>query len=237
MSYHATGSGNIVLHLTGSDMRKQLRLALLNRYDKLCHIAMERADGCRKSKIQDDFNERKRQMERCDDPFGWVQNALQELGFSEIERDTNGDCGVINMEMSFDASYWETDILELLDILAPFAVKGCLSFSGVGSEHWRFLFLNGKWIEQKGTIQFAAETHFPPLQQTCEALEAWMAEIRGQAIRDDRPCAETAQTLLDAFEAQDPDGVLFALTGRGLHEHGVAAGVWPDDDAGKGSRT
>ena len=31
-----------------------------------------------------------------------------------------------------------------------------------------------------------------------------------------------------AFEAHDPDGVLLALSGRRLHEHGVAAGIWQD---------
>lgn len=39
---------------------------------------------------------------------------------------------------------------------------------------------------------------------------------------------DRARDLLKAFEAHDPDGVLLALSGRRLHEHGVAAGIWQD---------
>ena len=233
MNYNATGSGNIVLHLSGNDMRKRLRLALLDRYDKLCRTAMEKVESYREFEIRDDFNRRKIRMKRYDDPFWWVQNALQELGFSEIERDTDEDYSVINMDMSYDADYWETDILDLLNTLVPFTVKGCLSFTGEDDEHWRFLFSDGKWIEQKGEIQFASATHFPPFQRTNKALEALMTEIRGQVIRDNRPYAKRAQTLLNAFDEQDPDGVLFALTGRSLREHGAAAGIWPGTDVDK----
>ncbi len=53
-------------------------------------------------------------------------------------------------------------------------------------------------------------------------------EIRRQVIYDDRPYEDRARDLLKAFEAHDPDGVLLALSGRRLHEHGVAAGIWQD---------
>lgn len=42
------------------------------------------------------------------------------------------------------------------------------------------------------------------------------------------PYEDRARDLLKAFEAHDPDGVLLALSGRRLHEHGVAAGIWQD---------
>lgn len=45
---------------------------------------------------------------------------------------------------------------------------------------------------------------------------------------DDMAYEDRARDLLKAFEAHDPDGVLLALSGRRLHEHGVAAGIWQD---------
>ena len=57
--------------------------------------------------------------------------------------------------------------------------------------------------------------------------------IRRQVIHDDRRYEDKARALLKAFEEHDPDGVLCALSGRGLHENGVAAGIWPDGEIGK----
>ena len=50
-------------------------------------------------------------------------------------------------------------------------------------------------------------------------------------IQDDRPYDGKAEDLLAAFDRKDPDGVLQALTGRSLYEHGLAAGIWKADDA------
>ena len=64
-------------------------------------------------------------------------------------------------------------------------------------------------------------------------MESLIEEIRRRVIHDDRRYEDKARALLKAFEEHDPDGVLCALSGRGLHENGAAAGIWPDGEIGK----
>ena len=68
----------------------------------------------------------------------------------------------------------------------------------------------------------------PQFEESKQNLARLIEEIRRQVIYDDRPYEDRARDLLKAFEAHDPDGVLLALSGRRLREHGVAAAIWQD---------
>lgn len=87
-------------------------------------------------------------------------------------------------------------------------------------------FAGGEWTERSGRICY--DEPRPQFEESKQNLERLIEEIRRQVIYDDRPYEDRARDLLKAFEAHDPDGVLLALSGRRLREHGVAAAIWQD---------
>ena len=117
-------------------------------------------------------------------------------------------------------------ILELLNTLVPFTAKGFISYRGEEGDLWCHVFAGGEWTERSGRICY--DEPRPQFEESKQNLERLIEEIRRQVIYDDRPYEDRARDLLKAFEAHDPDGVLLALSGRRLHEHGVAAGIWQD---------
>ena len=106
--------------------------------------------------------------------------------------------------------------------------EGCISYCGEEGDYWRHILIGGKWTEQSGHICYGEV--YPAFARTHHNMESLIEEIRRQVIHDDRRYEDKARALLKAFEEHDPDGVLCALSGRGLHENGVAAGIWPDGE-------
>lgn len=95
---------------------------------------------------------------------------------------------------------------------------------------------NGReWVERSGRICY--DEPLPQFQKTKQNLEKLIEEVRRQVIYDDRQYEAKARALLKAFEDRDPDGVLLALSGRRLREHGAAAGIWQDDGEGNNPDT
>lgn len=233
MSYYADGSGSIVLRIPSDTVRQQLRDALLGRYDRLCAEELrqcgEQLVGC----VRTEYQERKRQMERYDDPFWWLTTVLREAGFSDLDRDM--DAEDLSIELHFGDNYDEHAVLEVLEVLAPYTQEGCISYTGEDESYWRHQFFDGVWIELSGQVCYDTpeQALYQSFQKTRENLERLIAEIRHQAIYDDRRYEEKARMLLEAYEQKDPEGVLQALTGRRLYEHGAAAGLWPSKDVDK----
>lgn len=231
MGYEATGSGSLTIKFTPDADQRQMRDVLLNRYDALCVEELtQRGDGS-KQWVESDYQNRKHKLMRYDDPLWWLTVVLQEVGFHEVDRGS-GDERLV-AELSFCDKYDETEILELLNMLAPYTQEGCISYTGEDSEHWRHIFLDGQWVEQSGQVCYedSKPERYPPFEKTCGNMRRLIAEVRRQALCDDRSYDEKAQALLAAFEDKDPDGVLRALTGRSLYEHGLAAGIWKAADS------
>lgn len=124
------------------------------------------------------------------------------------------------------AALYKDMILELLNTLVPFTAEGFISYRGEEGDLWCHVFAGGEWTERSGRICY--DEPRPQFEESKQNLERLIEEIRRQVIYDDRPYEDRARDLLKAFEAHDPDGVLLALSGRRLHEHGVAAGIWQD---------
>ena len=135
-------------------------------------------------------------------------------------------CKNQDIELSYCNNYYEDMILELLNTLVPFTAEGFISYRGEEGDLWCHVFAGGEWTERSGRICY--DEPRPQFEESKQNLERLIEEIRRQVIYDDRPYEDRARDLLKAFEAHDPDGVLLALSGRRLHEHGVAAGIWQD---------
>lgn len=233
MSYYAAGSGTIVLQIPSDTVRRQLHDDLLGRYDRLCAEELSQCGEQLVRSVQTEYQERKRWMERYDDPFWWLTTVLRDVGFSDLDRDM--DAEDFSVELSFGDNYDEHAVLDVLNMLAPYTQEGCISYSGEDESYWRHQLVAGEWVKLSGQICYDApeQVLYQSFPKTRENLERLIAEISRQAIYDDRHYEEKARMLLKAYEQKDPEGVLQALTGRRLYEHGVAAGLWPSKDVDK----
>lgn len=54
----------------------------------------------------------------------------------------------------FDGDYDEQDTHNALLAIAPYIVSGDFQFNGDYNNYWRFIFRDGKWIEQQGEIVY-----------------------------------------------------------------------------------
>lgn len=53
--------------------------------------------------------------------------------------------------------YHEEDVYELLDGIAKDTESGEIEYSGEDNSYWRFIFKDGKWIEESGWIYYESE--------------------------------------------------------------------------------
>lgn len=229
MSYEAIGSGSIILNTMTATEQKNLQAALLERYDKLRMADLAHCGDAMVDQIERDYQERRQAMLKYSDPFWWLTVVFKEVGFTEVDR--NPDDGVLSIELSYYNNYYEDMILELLNTLLPFTTEGCISYRGEEGSLWCHVFTGRGWDERSGHICY--DEPLPQFQKTKQNLEKLIEEVRRQVIYDDRRYEEKARALLKAFEEHDPDGVLLALSGRRLREHGAVAGIWQDDREGK----
>lgn len=226
MSYEAVGSGTIRLNPVSNAEQEKLLRALLKRYDNLCTAEIELCGSSMQMQVERNYQEHKRKMRQYNDPFWWLTVVFKEVGFTEVDR--NPSDGLLSVELSFCNNYDKHVVMELLETLSPYTSEGCIPYCGEEGEHWRHIFIGGEWTEQSGRIYYD-EAH-PPFSRTRQNMERLVEEIRRQVIYDDRRYEEKAQALLKAFEEHDPDGVLHAMSGRFLREHGIAAGIWQDKE-------
>ena len=229
MSYYTTGSGSIMLRIPSDTARRQLYDDLLGRYDRLCSEEMSQCGEQMAKSVQGEYQRRKCQMKRYDDPLWWLTTVLNDVGFVELERGMETDDFFI--EMTYSGNYDERTVMDVLDMLVPYTQEGCISYIGEDNTYWRHQFVDGVWVKLRGQICYETpeQCRCQTFPQTHANLERLISEIRRHAIYDNRPYEKKARVLLEAYDQMDPDGVLLALTGRRLYEHEAAAGLWKED--------
>ena len=233
MSYEAIGSGSISLNTMTAMEQKNLQAALLERYEKLRMADVAHCGDAMAYQIEREYQELTQAMLKYNDPFWWLTVVFKEAGFTEVERNPNDVA--LSIELSYYNNYYEDMILELLNTLVPFTAEGFISYRGEKGDLWCHVFTGREWVERSGRICY--DDPLPKFQKTKQNLEKLIEEVRRQVIYDDRLYEEKARALLKAFEDRDPDGVLLALSGRRLREHGAAAGIWQDDGEGNNPDT
>ena len=233
MSYTAIGSGSITLNAMSAEEQKNLQEALMNRYDRLRTADLAQCGDDMAYQIEREYQELTQAMLKYNDPFWWLTVVFKEAGFTEVERNPNDVA--LSIELSYYNNYYEDMILELLNTLVPFTAEGFISYRGEEGDLWCHVFTGREWVERSGRICY--DDPLPKFQKTKQNLEKLIEEVRRQVIYDDRLYEEKARALLKAFEDRDPDGVLLALSGRRLREHGAAAGIWQDDGEGNNPDT
>ena len=60
---------------------------------------------------------------------------------------TNG-----TIEMYGDGKYYEEETVKLLKDISPYLEMGTVAFYGEDHTHWRFLYIDGRLVEQQGDI-------------------------------------------------------------------------------------
>ena len=117
MSYYTTGSGSIMLQIPSDTARRQLYDDLLGRYDRLCSEEMSQCGEQMAKSVQGEYQRRKCQMKRYDDPLWWLTTVLNDVGFVELERGMETDDFFI--EMTYSGNYDErTRTMPLPDLPA-----------------------------------------------------------------------------------------------------------------------
>ena len=205
----------------------------MNRYDRLRTADLAQCGDDMAYQIEREYQELTQAMLKYNDPFWWLTVVFKEAGFTEVERNPNDVA--LSIELSYYNNYYEDMILELLNTLVPFTAEGFISYRGEEGDLWCHVFTGREWVERSGRICY--DDPLPKFQKTKQNLEKLIEEVRRQVIYDDRLYEEKARALLKAFEDRDPDGVLLALSGRRLREHGAAAGIWQDDGEGNNPDT
>lgn len=73
----------------------------------------------------------------------------------------------------------EEDTMEFFNQLTPYITEGCAEYKGDDDCTWRYVFQNGEWIEQNGTIYYSDEDMIKYLETkgyTIEKGELIMSE-------------------------------------------------------------
>ena len=157
MSYYTTGSGSIMLRIPSDTARRQLYDDLLGRYDRLCSEEMSQCGEQMAKSVQGEYQRRKCQMKRYDDPLWWLTTVLNDVGFVELERGMETDDFFI--EMTYSGNYDERTVMDVLDMLVPYTQEGCISYIGEDNTYWRHQFVDGVWVKLRGQICYETPEH------------------------------------------------------------------------------
>ena len=175
MSYYTTGSGSIMLRIPSDTARRQLYDDLLGRYDRLCSEEMSQCGEQMAKSVQGEYQRRKCQMKRYDDPLWWLTTVLNDVGFVELERGMETDDFFI--EMTYSGNYDERTVMDVLDMLVPYTQEGCISYIGEDNTYWRHQFVDGVWVKLRGQICY--ET---PEQCRCQTFPQTHAGVMRSMI-------------------------------------------------------
>ena len=64
-----------------------------------------------------------------------------------------------------NADHWhEEDTGSFLNALAPYITDGCAEYSGEEECNWRYILIDGEWVEQDGTIYYSTEDMIKKLE-------------------------------------------------------------------------
>ena len=205
---------------------------MLARYEELCQ-AEQKATAEFREYIRLRYEAKKQALEQ-DSPSVWVKKEFSDIRFTDISMEDNPEQQFLYVEASFDGKYYEERIMGLLEALAPWTVDGIFSFCGEDEAHWRLYFTGVEWSEQRGDVIYRDlnavaehnEAPLPGLVEDVGTFEALLTEVESRLKSDNRPAPQRGRQLMTAFQNQDPDGVLLALTGWSLRSLGALAGIW-----------
>lgn len=86
-----------------------------------------------------------------------LENAFENAWF---EYDFSMNTASLSQGSSFDMwsndKYHEDEVLDLLEAMKDIApiVNGYIEYTGEDGSNWRFIFKDGKWLEQNGTVVY-----------------------------------------------------------------------------------
>lgn len=88
-----------------------------------------------------------------------VENMPEELfdrlgAVFDIDLYKNDTDTISSFFVSMDGKYYDDEICEALDLIAPYTIKGNIRFCGEDECNWRFFFDSDakKWIEENGVV-------------------------------------------------------------------------------------
>lgn len=98
------------------------------------------------------------------------RNELRELLDKVIDKycsDIEYDLDDTDMRIYFwenDTHWHEENTMEFFNTLTPYITDGCAEYKGEEDCNWRYILIDGKWIEQGGTIYYTIEDMIKELE-------------------------------------------------------------------------
>lgn len=233
MSYGATADGWLTLRFDTAS-KAGLRVQLSAWYDRLCQVEQEQAADFRKA-IRQQYQRKKEALTRAE-LDKWFRQEFSDIGYHDVFTREDPAQQTFYIEMSFDGKYQEESITGLLDALSPYTVEGEFAYCGEDGAHWRLLFSGARWVEQSGEITYTdlaapkKSAPFPALVEDADTFTALLSEVEARLKSDNRPAQQRGRQLMAAFQDNDPNGVLLALTGWSLQSLGALAGIWKKEE-------
>lgn len=84
------------------------------------------------------------------------QRSKLEEAFSEVDETEEGGKYILSLCHEY-TRYSEDIVLEALDAVKGNIVNGEVQFSGDDDAYWRFIFREGRWVEQDGKVVYGKE--------------------------------------------------------------------------------
>ncbi len=231
MSCIAIGDGWLILRFDTA-AKTDLRARLSAWYDQQCQAEQkqERSAAFHKTICQR-YQRKKRELKQAmlDQ---WLKQEFADIRYDDVFTEEDPAQHTLYIEASFDGKYHEESITGLLNILSPYTVEGEFSYCGEDGTHWRLVFSGADWVEQRGEVIYTdlaapkATTSLPALVVGVDTYEALLSEVETRLKSDARPAPQRGRQLMAAFQDNNPDGVLLALTGWSLQSLGALAGIW-----------
>lgn len=83
-----------------------------------------------------------------------LREALDKVirdSYSEMEYDIVGNTICL---WEYDSHWDEEDTMEILNALSPYITEGSITYDGDENCHWRYNFINGKWVDENGILYY-----------------------------------------------------------------------------------
>ena len=100
------------------------------------------------------------------------------------------------LDIEFEYSRYDDWFEDALNMIADIVCAGEVTFTGEDSDHWRFKFVDGTWIEQAGTIVYGMK--YPDEQMAAAvSLKNWVIGMYLNKMSDAEMNKETYKRMIE----------------------------------------
>lgn len=96
-------------------------------------------------------------------------------------------CTDKDLSVSFYDKYYENDVYDFCDEIAPYVEEGAINFVGEDNANWRFVFRNNNWTEESARLVYDSDPEITLTPEAQSDLIKQLIECFTQTISDGKP--------------------------------------------------